>query len=459
MPKFYLYVSTWRALADTQGRIKKGLQPLGDVVKMAAEQGVTPWELVAQINADGPEPTTKSRADMLDGIFDGELSDPDAPKASSSKAALKKKATTAVKQPAKVKTKAIAPKKTGKETDTGKKATAKGKAKEAPKKGVAKVKAETKEVVKPRYVWPKCDPPVIANIETRMSREEAEQRMYLREFVCRFRQILGIGDRSLGPLDDLDHPLSEATVRQVASALFSVIANEAEGQVYAADIAETIADLREEVRYADLARFANIYNEAAEVLGLELPPDPAQAAKERNERAMRALLDISADEPAPTWAMETGGPSRRGASRIPPASEIVRMLIAITDFAITLDAVRYHIDPQVLYAAGDEIRKMSSGQKAEQKRWEGEKAKLNAAKLRCKNAAETKKAREKVRLNLLRPLTPVQGEGAGALHADQDVLARLPRKPGQEEPALRAARDRPRRACVLLPDGPLDRRR
>lgn len=370
---------------------------MGDVVKMAAEQGVTPLQLVAQINADGPEPTTKSRVDMSDE-FDGELSDPDAPKASTSKTTPKKKVAKKA-EPEKGKAK-VTPKKNAKETARGK--AKKGKEKEAPKKAAAKAKEAPKaKPDPPRFVWPKCDPPVIANIDTRMSREEAEQRMYLREFVCRFRHLLGLPDRSLGPLDDLEHPLSEATVRQIAGAFLGLIAGEGLSQYYLGEyepeVLPQIEDLREDMRYADLGRFAQIYNQAADMLGLKLPPDPTQAAKERNERAMRALLDLGADEPAPSWAMETAGPSRRaGASRLPQPAEVVRMLLALADFVTNIDIVRFNMDPNVLYAAGDAIRTMSNGQKAEQKRWEGEKAKLNAAKVRCKNAAETKAARAKV---------------------------------------------------------------
>lgn len=371
--------------ALTPGRIKKGLQPLGDVVKMAAEQGVTPLELVAQINANGPEPTTKSRTDMFD-MIDGELSDLDVPKAPGSKPA-----------PKKAKAKEAA-KKAAKKTPTKATKKAKPKEKEPPQKTAKK--AALKKTPRSRFVFPKCDPPEIANIDTRMGREEVEQRMYLREFVCRFRDVLRLPDRSLGLLDDFDHPLSETTVRQVASALLAVIGNLGTQHHYTGEyepeVDPDIDDLREEMRYADLARFASIYHQAAEMLGLTLPPDPTEAARERNERAMRVLLDLGADDEAPTWAMEAGPSTRRGASRLPAPSEVVRMLLALVEYVTHLDTVRFHMDPNVGYSAGDEIRKMSTAQKEEGKRWDAEKKKLNAARVRAKSAADTKAAREKV---------------------------------------------------------------
>ncbi|GMK55244.1 hypothetical protein CspeluHIS016_0203000 [Cutaneotrichosporon spelunceum] len=356
-------------------RIKKGLQPLGDVVKLAAEQGVTPLELVAQINADGPEPTTKSRVDMLD-MIDGKLSDVDPPKASGSKSA---------------------PKKAAKET----KKAAKGKEKATSKKAVKKEVSKEKPPP-PRFAWPKLDPPDIANIDTRMGREEVEQRMYLREFVCRFRELLKLPERSLGAFDDFDHPLGETTVRQVASAFLGLITNTGNMNSRQFDLDEPevdfeIEDLREEMRYADLARFAAIYQQAADILELKMPRDPAEAARERNEKAMRALLDLGVDDEAPAWAMETGSSTRRGASRLPAPSEVVRMLLALVEHVMHLDIVRYQMDLNVGYSVGDEIRKMSTEQKEEAKRWDAEKKKLNAARVRAKSAADTKAAREKLK--------------------------------------------------------------
>ncbi|BEI85492.1 hypothetical protein CcaverHIS002_0508930 [Cutaneotrichosporon cavernicola] len=374
-------------------RIKKGLQPLGDVVKLAAEQDITPLELVAQINADGPEPTTKSRADMFD-MTNGHLSDVDAPKAPGSKPPPKKAKT---KETAKSK---AATKKTA--TKEAKK-TAKTKEKEVPKKA-AKKEVPKEKPAPPRVVWPKSDPPDIANVDTRMGREEVEQRMYLREFVCRFRELLKLPDRSLGAFDDFDHPLGETTVRQVASAFLGLIGHNGGMTVrkfyvdsYEPEMDSEIEDLREEMRYADLARFASIYQQVADMLDLKMPPDPTSAARERNEKAMRALLDLGADDEAPAWAMEAGPSTRRGASRLPAPNEVVRMLLALVEYVMHLDIVRFQMDPNVGYSAGDEIRKMSTEQKEEAKRWDAEKKKLNAARVRAKTAADTKAAREKLK--------------------------------------------------------------
>lgn len=425
---------------------------------------MTPLELVKQINAEGPEPTAKSRADAS-ALFDGELSDPDAP---APKTAPKKKAA-AKKDAEKPKAKST-PKKTAKDKEPAsatKKTAAKGKEKETTTKTATK-KAPAKEAKAkpepPRFVWPKADPPVIANLDTRLSREEAEQRMYLREFVCRFRIILGLPDRSLGPLDDFDHPLSEATVRQIASAFLGLIVadggySQDQGNLELDSMLPEIDELREELRYADLARFAQIYNEVAEMLGLKMPPDPTQQAKERNERAMRAILDLGADEPAPSWAIEAGGSSsRRGASRIPPPSEIVRMLLALADHVMRLEDVKWHMDPMVLYSAGDAARQQSNEIKAENKRWDAEKAKLNAARVRCKNAAETKAAKAKVghasSSNCLFKLTEVRGAAEGALHAHAVRLPDLPHHGCSQGHALRAARHRPRRARILHAHAP-----
>ncbi|CAK9781127.1 hypothetical protein CC85DRAFT_282507 [Cutaneotrichosporon oleaginosum] len=360
-------------------RIKKGLQPLGDVVRLAAEQGVTPLELVAQINADGPEPTTKSRVDMFD-MIDGELSDLDAPEQPVSRKTKKEPARKAAKKP----------------TKETKKAAPKQKEKSVPKKAAKK---ETPKVApRPRIVWPKCDPPEIPNIDTRMGREEVEQRMYLREFVCRFRELLKLPDRGLGALDDFDHPLGETTVRQLASAFLGLVADPGSEHYtggYEPELDIDVENLREEMRYADLARFASIYQEASDLLGLQMPPDPTEAARRRNEKAMRTLLDLGADDEAPAWAMEAGPSSRRGASRLPAPSEVVRMLLALVEHVTHLDIVRFHMDPNVRYSASDEIRKMSAAQKEEAMRWDVEKKQLNAARVRAKSAADTRAAREK----------------------------------------------------------------
>lgn len=84
---------------------------------------------------------------------------------------------------------------------------------------------------------------------------------------------------------------------------------------------ETLFNFREELRYyADVPRFASIFQSLTEPLGLELPPAPFDGRAQANEAALRSLFDLGDDQPAPAWATELSVPSRRGASRMPQPS-------------------------------------------------------------------------------------------------------------------------------------------
>lgn len=152
-----------------------------------------------------------------------------------------------------------------------------------------------------------------------------------------------------------------------------------------------IEEKRDELRsaYADLGRFAQIYREIADELGLVLPP-AVDTTRDRNTRAMRALLELGVDEPTPSWAVDSSGPSRRGASRIPQAREVIRMLIALIDYVSNLEAVKWHMDPATLNSANDELRKSNHVNKEENARWDAEKKSIMVARVKCKTAEATK---------------------------------------------------------------------
>lgn len=186
------------------GRKKKGLGPLGDIVKLATQAGCTPLEIVQQTDA-GTLPNGKSRGADDD---ESELSDLDAPskpkvtpkkgaaatkKATPKAAAASKDAKTGKgkakpsAKDAKGKGKAAA---TGKDAKT-KAATAKdtktkakdAKAKEKEKEDKAKAKAKAIA----EWVEPPVAPPFFNPVDTRMNCDEVEQRLYVSVvvFVCR----------------------------------------------------------------------------------------------------------------------------------------------------------------------------------------------------------------------------------------------------------------------------------
>lgn len=237
----------------------------------------------------------------------------------------------------------------------------------------------------------------------------------MREFVNRFRGILGIPDRAIAHLDDFDHPLSEASVRQIAGGLLDLIVQDRgySTGVDPEDI-EMIEDKREELRhYADLARFAQVYKEIADPLNLKMPP--AESERDRNDRAVRALLDLGENDPAPSWAFESTGPSRRAAaSRLPSPSEVVRMLMALIEHVIHLEGVRVTMDPAIGNPYNDYVRKNVQYNREENARWETEKKSLMAARVRCKSAEQTRANKAKVSFNCgVRQLTTVRRSSAG----------------------------------------------
>lgn len=404
-------------------------------------------ELVARANAEA----------VAEDLFDGELSDPDAPKVTKTKA----KPAAAPKKAAKATTKK--PKATPAKAASKTKAAPakKGKEKEVKKKGKEAAK-ETKKVTKKpplkkvpeRIVFPVVEPPILHPAETRMGREEAEQRMFVREFIVRFRHVLNLPDRALGPLDDFEHPLGESTVRQVFGALLDLIIADG-GRSYGQDfmIFEDVEEQREELRqYADLARVAQVYHAIAEDLQLQLPTDPYKEAKERNDRAMRALLDIGEGESTPAWATDNAPTRRTAASRLPSPAEVVRMIIALINYTMELEAVRQDMEQAYHFSIGDVLRTMYQAQKAEGARWEEEKKKLNAARVRAKSAAETKKAKEKVRLSLDFADAAVHCSREGAPHSPSYPRYQSQGPRGTQVVALRASWNGPRWTSLLLSD-------
>lgn len=159
---------------------------------------------------------------------------------------------------------------------------------------------------------------------------------------------------------------------------------------------------REELRYyADLARFASKFTVLSSPLGLRL--SPAVVLKDRradvNAAAVRALLDLDNDQPAPSWASDLGaGPSRRvGASRIPQPSEIVRMLLAFAERTLVTPKLRAELDSTSgEFEERRRRRRHASATKKLFTHWEAKKKKLAEARVQCKTAAETKANKELV---------------------------------------------------------------
>jgi hypothetical protein len=367
-------------ILTVSGRVKKGLPRLGDVVKLAGEQGITPLELVRKLDAEGPPPAKAGD--------DSDLTDIDAPKAKA--APKKKKAAATAKKSGKADTKAKTPTK-GKAKEAAKKDAKKGKTKEVKKE------KEAKKVVKKEPQEVPVDPPVFHLVNAKLSYDEIEHRLYLREFVNRFRSLLGVPDRSIAHLDDFDHAIGEASMRQVAGGMLDLIVqDEGRSTGLDADTLEMISDKREELRhYADLARFAQVYKEIAEPLGLKMLP--AESVNDRNNRAVRALLNLGDDEVAPSWALESGPSRRAAASRLPSSSEVARMLIAISDYIIYLDALRSTMDPSIGNTYHEHVKKNMQYNREENARWEAEKKAIMAARVRCKSAEQMKASKARVR--------------------------------------------------------------
>ncbi|WVW84100.1 hypothetical protein I302_106129 [Kwoniella bestiolae CBS 10118] len=288
--------------------------------------------------------------------------------------------------------------KKGKSKENGKATPKKdGKAQKAtPKKKVKDEKDKEKKVkpkpVKKPEVIP--EPPIFEKVATRLGREEAEQRIMLREYLFRFRNVLSFPERALFPVDDFDRPLTEASVRLFAGAMVDMIKDEMQGSEDE-DLVDTLFNIREELRYyADLARFQSMYNMLSEPLNLKLPPPIVDERLEANNSALRAILDLGEDQATPAWATElTAGPSRRtAASRIPPPAEVVRMLLAFAER--TLSSPKIRADMEYFVPENEIRRKHASAIKKETSMMETRKKKLNEARLKCKTAAETKAHKE-----------------------------------------------------------------
>ncbi|KIR36449.1 hypothetical protein I352_01398 [Cryptococcus deuterogattii MMRL2647] len=322
-------------------------------------------------------------------------------KQASLKVAPKKKGTKVAKEPkekngkkangkAKNQTKAAgkikdkAPKGVSKDAQGGKEKLQK-KAKETKSKDAQKPKPRMK---KPEVI---PEPPIFEKVVTRLGHEEAEQRMALREFLWRFRQILSIPERSLPALDDFDRPITESNVRLISGALLDMIKDELEASKDEddEDLKETLFNFREELRYyADLPRFVSIFQSLSEPLGLKLPQAPFDRRAEANEAALRSLFDLGDDQAAPAWATELSVPSRRGASRMPQPSEVVRMLLALVERTLTTPKIKNNMEA---FAFETQVRKEHANLlKKEQTAWENQKQKLQEERLLCKTAAETK---------------------------------------------------------------------
>jgi hypothetical protein len=145
---------------------------LGDVVKFAAEEGISPLEYVRRINEQGPQPTGKSREDV-----ESDLTDIDAPVKKKKVLTLKiktpekKKATSASKTAVKIAPKGAKGKDAKNTKDAAKKDT---------KKGGKEVKKEIKEVkVKKEPEEKPVDPPLFNMVNAKLSYDDVEHRLYV----------------------------------------------------------------------------------------------------------------------------------------------------------------------------------------------------------------------------------------------------------------------------------------
>ncbi|WWC70160.1 uncharacterized protein I206_104108 [Kwoniella pini CBS 10737] len=276
-------------------------------------------------------------------------------------------------------------------TKTNKKSTQQD-GKSTPKRGRPAAK-DGEKIVKPKPdIIP--EPPVYQKVDTKLGREEAEQRIMLREYLFRFRSVLSFPERALPPLDDFERPLTESSVRLFAGAMLDVIKEELQNSEDE-ELNSTLFNVREELRYyADLARFQAIYNLLSEPLNLRPPPLVIDQRAEANESALRAILDLDENQPPPAWAAEyTAGPSRRtGASRIPPPPEVIRMLLALADRTLSTPKIRGDMESSVPDI--DVRKKHASAVKSEVATMETKKKKLQEARLKCKTAKETNAIKE-----------------------------------------------------------------
>ncbi|WVQ99531.1 hypothetical protein IAU59_006667 [Kwoniella sp. CBS 9459] len=309
------------------------------------------------------------------------------------------------------------------DTSKGKKtAQAKGKENESPKtKSTPKAKP-----AQPKVVYPEPERPVFEKVDTKLGREEAEQRMMLREYLFRFRPVLAFPERALFPVDDFDRPLTEANVRLFAGAMLDMIRDELEQTNGDEELLGLMYNLREELRYyADLARFAAIYDLLAESLNLKLPLPIIDHKTDANNAALRAILDLGDDQEAPAWAAElTAGPSKRtAASRIPPATEVIRMLIAFAERTLSTPKIRAEAESMMSEA---EIRRITvEGRKAENAKWLPERAKLQLdAEISTFDMKKAKDKREEIKLGDKENLLALD---AVDVNVQSQILRRSPR--------------------------------
>ncbi|WWC89136.1 uncharacterized protein L201_004054 [Kwoniella dendrophila CBS 6074] len=260
------------------------------------------------------------------------------------------------------------------------------KAKEKGKEMEKKIKLKLK---KPEII---PETPIFEKVYTKLGKEEAEQRIMLREYLFRFRATLSFSERALPAIDDFDRPLTEASVRLFAGSMLDMIKDELQSTENQ-DLVNTLFNVREELRYyADLARFQGIYNLLSEPLSLKLPPPIIDHRAEANNTALREILDLSDNQPSPTWATESGPLKRTGASRIPQPYEIIRMLLGLAERTLTTPKIKN--DMEYLVPENDFRRKHNSAIKKELLDIESKKKKLNETILKSKSPAETKTNKE-----------------------------------------------------------------
>ncbi|WVF71335.1 hypothetical protein IAT40_006138 [Kwoniella sp. CBS 6097] len=308
-------------------------------------------------------------------------------------------------------------------TSKGKKtAQAKGKENESPKtKAAPKAKP-----AQPKVTFPEPERPVFEKVDTKLGKEEAEQRMMLREYLFRFRPVLSFPERALFPVDDFDRPLTEANVRLFAGAMLDMIRDELEQNNGDEELLGLMFNVREELRYyADLARFAAIYNLLAQPLALKLPSPVVDHRNDANNAALRAILDLGDGQEAPAWASElTAGPSKRtGASRIPPSSEVIRMLIAFAERTFLTPKIRAEAESIMSEA---EIRRITvEGRKTENAKWLPERAKLQLdAGISTFDMKKAKEKREEIKVGDKENLLALD---AVDVNVQSQILRRSPR--------------------------------
>ncbi|WVQ74006.1 hypothetical protein IAR50_003587 [Cryptococcus sp. DSM 104548] len=348
----------------------------------------TPQSKVAKKSANG---TAKPKVTEADAILDGDsdLSEPESdskPSTSKDKPAAKPKAVKGAKASG---SKEKAP---AKVTKAGSKAGTQKAAGDKDKKGATAVKKKTDSKPKAERK-PKVEPtpPVFEKISTRLSFDNAEQRMALRELLWRFRSVLSIPERSLPVLDDFERPITEANVRLISGALLDMIKEEYDVKKSDdnEDIREDLFNFREELRYyADLVRFAAIFDLLSEPLHLRLPIAPIDHRSQTDEAGLRSLFDLDENSPAPAWATEFAAPSRRGASKVPQPAEVVRMLLSLAERALTTPKMRGNIENFTVETKAR--REHANATKKEITTWEERKKKLSEERLKCKTAGETK---------------------------------------------------------------------